>query len=132
MDALRQAYLESLQKIADDYGGEAWLNRVENVWKRIDALLTLQEDDWRQILAILRREGYKPGQGKKAPKSVKQTFERRIQRSDIDSQFRAALIAWFAGELPVKQVALVLQNMIIPVDLQSKDILDFTSNFMNI
>jgi hypothetical protein len=56
MDTLRQAYLASLQKIADDYGGEAWLIRVENVWKRIDVLFTLQEDDWRRILVILRRE----------------------------------------------------------------------------
>lgn len=122
-----QAYLVSLQDIADDYGGEAWLNQVQNVWERIDALLTLQEDDWRRILVILRREGYKPGQGKgKAPKTAKQIFEKRIQRSDIDRQFRAALIAWFVGDLPMKQVALVLQSMQIPADLRSEDVLDST------
>ncbi|KAF8799250.1 hypothetical protein BYT27DRAFT_7202413 [Phlegmacium glaucopus] len=127
MDVLRQAYLVSLQEIADDYGGEAWLNRVERVWKRIDALITLQEDEWRRILVILRREGYKPGQGKaKVSRTVKQTFEKRIQRSDIDSQFRAALTAWFVGDLAMKQVALVLQSMEIPVDLRSEDVLDFT------
>jgi RNA ligase len=126
MDTLRQAYLASLQKIADDYGGEAWLIRVENVWKRIDVLFTLQEDDWRRILVILRREGYKPGQGRKSPKSFKQNFDRRILRSDIGSQFRAALVAWYVGDLPIKQVALVLQSIEIPVDLRSEDILDFT------
>ena len=129
MDALRQSYLVSLQDISDDYGGEAWLNRVEKVWKRIDALLTLQEDDWRRILVILRREGYKPGQGsKKALKSVRQNFERRIQRSDIGSQFRSALIAWFVGDLPIKQVSLVLESMEIPVDLRSEEVLGFTAS----
>jgi len=127
MDALRQSYLVSLQGIADDYGGEAWLNRVENVWKRIDALITPQEDEWRRILVILRREGYKPGQGKgKDSRTMKQTFEKRVQRSDIDLQYRAALTAWFVGDLPIEQVALVLQSMDIPVDLRSEDVVDFT------
>ena len=122
MDELRQAYLESLQAIADDYGGEAWLNQVENVWKRIDALLSLQEDDWRRILGVLRREGYKPCQRK--VKGVNQKFAKRIERSDMDSQFRDALMAWFTGDSPSKQVAFVLQSMEIPVDLRSEDVLD--------
>ncbi|KAF8966265.1 RNA ligase-domain-containing protein [Flammula alnicola] len=96
MEAHKKEYLRSLENVADDYGGEAWLGVIENTWNRIHALVSLQEADWTQTTTSLEREGYKQDRAKVVSTAAKQGFERRIKRADMDKSYRNALLAWFA------------------------------------
>lgn len=122
MEACRRAYSESLESIADDYGGESWLRRIEDIWDRIDALVSLQEEEWKKLTAALERECYKPAANSQS-KVAKQGFERRIRRTDIDPSYRHALLAWFSGAPPAQQVEYFIKSLSIPNDLRSTTVL---------
>ncbi|KJA27956.1 hypothetical protein HYPSUDRAFT_51434 [Hypholoma sublateritium FD-334 SS-4] len=123
MEACRRAYSESLELIADDYGGESWLQRIGNIWDRIDALVSLQEEEWRKLTATLERQCYKPGSANSRSQVAKQGFERRIRRADIDPSYRHALLAWFSGAPPAQQVECFVKSLSIPNDLRSTIVL---------
>lgn len=123
MEAQKREHLRSLERIADDYGGEAWLDKIEKVWDRVGALFNLQEGEWNETTKSLEREGYKPGPQNASSQVAKGKFERRIKRSDIDKAYRGALLAWFVGETPKKLVALVVTGVEIPQDLRTSGII---------
>jgi len=123
MEAQKREHLRSLERIADDYGGEAWLDKIEKVWDRIGALFSLQEVEWDETTKSLEREGYKPGPRNASSQVAKGKFEKRIKRNDIDKAYRGALLAWFIGETPKKLVALVVTGVEIPQDLRTSGII---------
>ena len=123
MEACRSAYSRSLESIADDYGGESWLRRIEDIWDRIDALVSLQEEEWKKLTVTLERECYKPGSASSRSKVAKQGFERRIRRTDIDPAYRHALLAWFSGAPLAQQVEYFVKSLSIPNDLQLTKVL---------
>lgn len=123
MEAQKREHLRSLERIADDYGGEAWLDKIEKVWDRIVALFSLQEVEWDETTKSLEREGYKPGPQNASSQFAKGRFEKRIKKNDIDKSYRGALLAWFVGETPKKLVALVVAGVEIPQDLRTSGII---------
>lgn len=123
VEAQKREHLRSLERIADDYGGEIWLDKIEKVWDRIGALFSLQEVEWEETTKALEREGYRPGPQNASSQAVKGRFERRIRRNDIDNASRGALLAWFMGESPKKLVALVVAGVEIPQDLRTTGII---------
>lgn len=123
MFAHRENYLQSLESIADDYGGEDWMSRIESIWNRIDALVTLQEAEWKELTGSLVREGYRANTVKGLSKSGGQAFMKRIRRTDINTSYRNALLAWFNAESPMKQVELFVKNIDIPADLRSCEVI---------
>jgi hypothetical protein len=123
MEAHKREHLRSLEGIADDYSGKAWLNEIEKVWVRIGALFSLQEEEWNETTKSLEKEGYKPRSQNASSQVAKGGFERRIKRNDIDKSYRGALLAWFVAEEPAKLVALVVASVEIPQDLRTTDII---------
>ena len=123
MEAQKREHLQSLERIADDYGGEAWLDKIEKVWDRIGALFSLQEVEWEETTKSLKREGYKPSLQNASSQIAKGKFERRIKRNDIDKAYRGALLAWFVGETPKRLVALVIAGVEIPQDLRLRHLI---------
>ena len=121
MEAQKREYLRSLERIADDYGGGAWLDKIEKVWDRIGALFSLQEVEWDEATRSLEREGYKPGPKNAGSHVAKGRFRERIKRNDIDNAYRAALLAWFVVEPPKTLVSLVVAGVEIPQDLRTTD-----------
>jgi len=123
MEAYKREHLRSLEDIADDYGGKAWLDEIEKVWVRIGALFSLQEAEWNETTKSLEKEGYKPRPQNSSSQVAKGAFERRIKRNDIGKAYRDALLAWFVSETPTKIVALVVAGVEIPHDLRTTDII---------
>jgi hypothetical protein len=123
MEAQKREYFRSLERIADDYGGDAWLDKIEKVWDRIGALFSLQEVEWDETTKSLEREGYKPGPQNASSQVAKGRFEKRIKRNVVDKAYRGALLAWFVGETPKKLVALVVAGIEIPQDLRTPGII---------
>ena len=121
MEAQKREYLRSLERIADDYGGGAWLDKIEKVWDRIGALSSLQEVEWVETTKSLEREGYKPGPKNAGSQVAKGRFRERIKRNDIDKAYQGALLAWFVVEPPTKLVSLVVASVEIPQDLRTTD-----------
>lgn len=122
MKQAKEKYLQSLESIADDYGGEEWLNEIESIWNRVDALLTIHEAEWVKDTTSLQREGYKPSIANS--KIARQGFERRIQRGrKFDAGYRTALMAWFTGESVSKQISLVLNTVFMPSDLRTANVI---------
>lgn len=119
MEACLNRFLQGFESISDDYGGEAWLQKIEVVWDRIDALVSLQEGDWKELTATLEREGYRPASMNSRSQGAQQGFAKRIRRSDIDASYRSALLAWFSGVTPAKQVEHFINSLSIPNDLRS-------------
>ncbi|KAF9482530.1 hypothetical protein BDN70DRAFT_929914 [Pholiota conissans] len=117
MSVLLKNYLRSLEPIADDYGGEDWIQHIECVWNRIDALVDLQEAKWIAVTGALIREGYKPNT-KGQCKLVTQGFLKRIRRTDIDIAYRSTLLSWFNAEPAMKQVELCLKKYGNPCRLE--------------
>ncbi|KAF5316693.1 hypothetical protein D9619_006502 [Psilocybe cf. subviscida] len=122
MRQTKEKYLRSLESIADDYGGDAWLSEIDSVWNRVNALLSIHEAEWVKDTTSLQREGHKPSVANS--KIARQGFERRILRGrKFDAAYRTALMAWFTGEPVSKQISLVLNTIVMPPDLCTDNII---------
>lgn len=119
----RTYYLESLEKIADDYGGASWLKRIENTWDRIDAIFTLQEDELTDTMALLKKEGYIPKMANAKSNSRKDEFRKRMRKADVDQKLREALMAWYIADLHARRVAAFIHQLEIPADLRSTEVI---------
>jgi len=146
-DSARNAHIAALDDsgIADDYGGDAWLEQVDEAWKRLDALVSLLEESWTEIMQRLESEGYSPGGeagsassskkgvGKKgaAKASVSRTpFIKRVTKADVDVDWRPALLVWFnevnASKKPSDGLKPAVWDAIeaqIPKALKSKEVI---------
>ncbi|KDR67705.1 hypothetical protein GALMADRAFT_146983 [Galerina marginata CBS 339.88] len=122
MQRHKENYLQSLEEIADDYGGAPWQEMIEKTWDRINAIFVLQEGELNDVVKSLQREGHK--QNAKS-ETAKDAFAKRIKKNDVDQGFRDVLMSWFVYEPVVKQVGYFIQNMEIPADLRSTDTLRF-------
>ncbi|KAH9479811.1 Putative bifunctional polynucleotide kinase/RNA ligase [Psilocybe cubensis] len=119
----RENFLNSLEKIADDYGGAPWLNKIEKTWDRIDAIFTLQEGELTDAMSRLKKEGYIPSLANAKSNRLKDTFRKRMRRGDINQKLREALMAWYIDDAPVRRVAAFVNQLEIPVDLRSTEVL---------
>ena len=124
MSAVKQALLDSIQDldIMDDYGGEAWLMKISTVWDRIDALISIQEDEWKDTIKKLEAEGYKPKLVGRKAKTLNE-FEKRLTKSDVDKTLRRPLRTWFEGKGVKEVVKTVLECMEFPKDLKTEDVI---------
>ena len=68
--------------------------KISTVLVRIDALISIQEDEWKDTIKKLEAEGYKYKLvGRKANE-----FEKRLTKSDVDRTLRRPLRTWFEGK----------------------------------
>ncbi|KAJ3487616.1 hypothetical protein NLJ89_g11694 [Agrocybe chaxingu] len=121
MDGCKQQFLRGLEGIADDYGGDEWVRAIETIWDRIDALFVLQEDEWREIVERLQREGFRARGG--AADVRNKALERRVLKGDVEKALRPALLSRFSGESSKRHVQLVVESMEFPSDLKSTEVI---------
>jgi RNA ligase len=95
MTVARDKYIQSLQPLADDFGGDAWLQQVEDAWSRIDRYFIGKEREWQRVVAVLKAEGY-PGPNSRE-NTQKKRFSARIRQGDVDAGLREVLHNWYAG-----------------------------------
>jgi len=131
--------------VADDYGGEVWLKKIDEAWKRLHALVSLLEENWAEIVQRLEDEGYSPGgdagsaagskkgAGKKASgkaSASRTPFIKRVTKADVDVEWRPALLVWFsegnAGKKPSAGLKPAIWDALeaqIPKALKSKEVI---------
>ena len=124
MLAIKQALLDSIRDldVMDDYGGGPWIMKISTIWDRIDALISIQEDEWKDIVKKLEAEGYRPKAVGRKAKTLNE-FEKRLAKSDIDRTLRRPLRTWFEGKGVKEVVKTVLECMEFPKDLKTEDVI---------
>lgn len=114
---VRRDYVDTLQKLSDDFEGESWVQGIEAVWDSIDSLYQGIGKRWGDILKILGREGFSG-----RDKTWKRQFALRIGKEDIEKKFRPALFAWYDKKEDMALKALVRLIEAPPVPPGSKDL----------
>lgn len=128
MSSLKHPLLDAIRglDIMDDYGGEAWLEKIDRICDRIAALFLFHEVEWKSTLLKLEKEGFVPkAQRKLSAKSSRSTqgFEERLRRADIDRTLISPLRMWFEGKNVKELVKVIVANMDFPSDLKSKEVI---------
>ena len=123
MSSVKQQLLEAIQglNVSDDYGGEAWLAKIMEIWDCIHALFSFQESSWRDAVKILKEEGHRSQPRGNNNTSLKQDFDRRI--GTMDRSLTPSLKAWFEGQNVQETVKAVVENVEIPEDLKSTEVI---------
>jgi hypothetical protein len=115
----RENYMHSLRPLADDFGGDTWLQQVEAVWMGIDMFFMRKEKEWHRLVTILQAEGY-PGTNSRAP-ARKRMFSERIGRRDVDVGLRQVLYNWYAGSSIRDQVRCFTGTLPVPDELKKDE-----------
>jgi hypothetical protein len=124
MAIARDKYMDSLQLLADDFGGDAWLRQVEDAWSRIDAHFARKEKEWQRVVAVLKAEGY-PGVNIGPEHAKKKRFSARIARDDVDAGLREVLHNWFAGASTRQQIRCFAGTLPVPNELKKDETLGY-------
>ncbi|KAL0959006.1 hypothetical protein HGRIS_014319 [Hohenbuehelia grisea] len=116
--------VQSLQAVADDFKGEAWLATAEGLLDSIFNFYAEQEMEWHRVMRLLQDEGFTDiGSDEK---SVKDAFAARLMKQDgrepIASWLRGALFAWYSGSGIDRAVGSFLRAVKVPVEFQARDI----------
>jgi hypothetical protein len=121
MAIARDKYMHSLRPLADDFGGNTWLKRVEDVWSRIDMLFAEREREWQRLVEVLQAEGY-PGPRSREP-ARKKAFSARIGQMDVDVGLRPVLHQWYAGTPVQDQIRCFTGTLPMPDEFKQKEAL---------
>ncbi|KAF9054722.1 RNA ligase-domain-containing protein [Panaeolus papilionaceus] len=126
LSLFQSAYLASLQDIADDYGGDAWLDLISAKWDRMHIVLSLQEEDWTTLMDALTVQRFRPSAKNLtlSPTSKeRKAFDQRMKRGDVDAELRGVATAWWCGKPINKVVELVVDSWEIPKDMKSDEVI---------
>jgi hypothetical protein len=121
MKIARDKYIDSLRPLADDFGGDSWLQLVEDVWSRIDTLFVNKEKEWHRLVRMLRAEGYPGPNGRENAR--KKMFSQRIGRGDVDAGLRQVLHNWYAGAAIKDQIRCFAGTLPVPDELKQDQVL---------
>jgi hypothetical protein len=121
MTVARDKYMDSLRPLADDFGGDVWLQEVMDVWSCIDMLFVEKEKEWQSLVKVLQAEGY-PGASSREP-ARKRVFSTRIGQLDVDPGLRPVLYQWYAGTSRQDQIRCFLGTLPVPHELKQQEAL---------
>lgn len=118
MREAKDAHIEFLRRIADDFGGEAWIQQIRDIWDHADEYFAEREAAFRTVKAVMRKEGWSDKVGTN-DREVKSLFAKRIAEPDVEKDLRPALFAWLAGASVEKQISGFYQRLQVPKELKS-------------
>ncbi|PPR01461.1 hypothetical protein CVT24_001865 [Panaeolus cyanescens] len=130
LSLFQTAYLSSLEDIADDYGGDAWIDLISSKWDRIHIILSLQEEDWTTLMDALTVQKFRPSAKNltlSSSSKEKKAFDQRMKRGDVDAALKVIATAWWCGKPINKIVELIVDAWEVPKDMTSMEVITLGS-----
>lgn len=116
MAAAREKYFQSLHPLADDFGGEIWIQKIESIWSKIDNHFAKKERELWRLVAVFEAEGYITGSNQRL--ALKKRFTDRIGRGDVDIGLKSALQKWYGGASLQEQIKCFVGTLPVPTELK--------------
>lgn len=116
MNEAKKDYLDRIQLMADDFGGEKWVAEWREVWGRVEEFMYAQEIELINLISELGNEGFEPGNAKA---EVKQALAMRLEKLKVPGQLSKVLFKWIQGAGTETQIMTFLTGMSLPKSIKN-------------
>ncbi|KAJ3886223.1 RNA ligase-domain-containing protein [Lentinula edodes] len=97
MKAEKEIYFEGVRRIADDFGGEKWVNGLIEMWNEVETVFVKAEIELRKIMDRLKEKEQFGDHVGSANAEMRRRFAQTIMKEETMVKHKTVLFLWFSG-----------------------------------